>query len=131
VSEPSKAEPAGTPPVPEIDEPVPKLPRGRGLKFSGPELFRIALTVVALIGVIVLTRPCANAVSGFVTSFDNGSDTKAMPKPGNVDVPKEPQYEELKPGMSEAEIKAAMERARARAAGSGTSGSNTPTTPNP
>jgi hypothetical protein len=109
------------------DEPVPKLPRGRGLKFSGPELFRIALTIVALIGVIVLTRPCANAVSGFVTSFD--SDTKKMPKPGNVDVPKEPQhYEELKPGMSEAEIKAAMERARAHASGSTTpnAGGNAP-----
>ena len=111
------------------DEPVPKLPRGRGLKFSGPEMFRIALMVVALVGVIVLTRPCARAVSGFVTSFDNGSDTQAMPKPGNVDVPKqptkEPKYEELKPGMSEAEIKAAIERSKARNA-DGSAGSARP-----
>jgi len=102
----------------DIDEPVPKLPRGRGLKFSGPELFRIALTIIALIGVVVLTRPCANAVSGFVTSFDDGSN-KAMPKPGTVDMPKEPQhYEQLKPGMTEAEIKAAMERSKAHNANS-------------
>ena len=108
------------PPAPaaggDIDEPVPKLPRGRGMKFSGPQMFRIGLTVISLIGVIVLTRPCANAVSGFVNSFDNGSN-KQMPKPGTVDTPKEPQhYETLRPGMTEEEIKAAMERSKAHAA---------------
>ena len=101
-------------------ESVPKLPRGRGLKFSGPELFRIALTLLTLIGVIVLTRPCATAVSGFVTSFDD-DDKQQVPKPGTVDVPApaaEQQYESLRPGMTEAEIKAAVERSKARAAGS-------------
>lgn len=105
-----------------VDEPVPKLPRGRGLKLSGPELFRILLTLVALIGVIMLTKPCAHAVSGFVTSFDKGSNAqKAMPKPGNVDVPApapDQQYERLKPGMTDEEIRAAIERSKARAAGS-------------
>ncbi len=101
---------------PEDAEPVPKLPRGRGLKLSGPELFRIVLTLVTLVGVIVLTRPCANAVSKFVTSFDQGSD-QTMPEPGNVDVPAVQQYERLEPGMSEAEIKAAIERSKANAAG--------------
>lgn len=103
-----------------IDEPVPKLPRGRGLKFSGPELFRIALTLITLIGIIVLTKPCSSAVSSFVTGFDEGSN-KTMPKPGNVDMPRQETYEELKPGMTEAEIKAAIERSKARAAGSGSS----------
>lgn len=131
MSEPPKAEP-GTAAV-DIDEPVPKLPRGRGMKFSGPEMFRIVLMLVTLIGVIVLTRPCSRAVSGFVTSFDNdtGSSAKAMPKPGNVDMPgsaapgsaAEPQYEQLKPGMSEAEIKAAMERSKARNAAAQSAGS--------
>jgi hypothetical protein len=106
-----------------VDEPVPKLPRGRGLKLSGPELFRIALTIVALVGVVVLTKPCAHAVSGFVTSFDSDKDSqKAMPKPGNVDVPtrqgSDEQYEHLTPGMTEQEIKAAVERSKARNAGS-------------
>ena len=101
-----------------IDEPVPKLPRGRGLKFSGPEMFRIGLTLVTLIGVIVLTQPCATAVSGFVTSFDgSGSETqKQMPKPGNVDVPATQEMEQLRPGMTDAEIKAAIERSKAKAA---------------
>lgn len=106
-------------PVPERSEQIPKLPRGRGIKLSGPEVFRIALTLVALIGVIVLTKPCANAVSGFITSFDQGSGSQ-LPKPGSADLPAQP-YEHLKPGMTEKEIEAAIERAKARAAGSGTS----------
>ncbi len=121
-----------------IEEPVPKLPRGRGLRLSKPELFRIALTLITLIGVVVLTKPCANAVSGFVTSFDGSgsANEKAMPKPGNVDVPAptqgsgqgsaidEPQYETLKPGMSDEEIKAAIERSKARNAGSANASAN-------
>jgi hypothetical protein len=100
-----------------IEEPVPKLPRGRGLKFSGPEMFRILLTLVTLIGVLVLARPCANAVSGFVTSFDGSETEKQMPKPGNVDVPAPQQEMELlRPDMTEAEMKAAIERSKARAA---------------
>ena len=98
-----------------VEEPVPKLPRGRGLRLTGPELFRVGLTLVALIGVLVLTRPCANAVSGFVTSFEDGSATQ-MPKPGTVERPQ--QYEQLTPGMSEKEIKEAIERSKARNAGS-------------
>jgi hypothetical protein len=110
-----------------IEEPVPKLPRGRGLKFSGPEMFRILLTLVTLIGVLVLARPCATAVSGFVTSFDGSDTEKQMPKPGNVDVPAPQQEMELlRPDMTEAEMKAAIERSKARAAaerGSATSSS--------
>ena len=100
-----------------IEEPVPKLPRGRGLKFSGPEMFRVLLTLVTLVGVLVLARPCANAVSGFVTSFDGSETEKQMPKPGNVDVPAPQQEMELlRPDMTEAEMKAAIERSKARAA---------------
>jgi hypothetical protein len=114
------------------DEPVPKLPRGRGMKFSGPQLFRIGLTLVTLIGVLLLTKPCANAVSGFVTSFDGSGSAKeqSMPKPGNVDMPRDEEYEQLTPGMTPEEIKAAMERSKARnaaanaaAQGSATTGS--------
>jgi len=103
------------------EEPVPKLPRGRGLRLSKPELVRISFTVIALIGVVVLTRPCANAMSNFVTGFDQGS-AKRMPKPGTVEPQVEPQhYEQLKPGMTEQEIKEAIERAKARSnAGSAT-----------
>jgi hypothetical protein len=127
VSESPKTEPI----VGATDEPVPKLPRGRGMKFSGPEMFRIGLTLVTLIGVIVLMRPCANAVSGFVTSFDGSGSAKQqqMPKPGTVDMPRDDQqYEQLKPGMTPEQIKAAIERSKARNAG-GAAGSAIHATP--
>ena len=112
------------------DEPVPKLPRGRGLKLSGPELFRIAITLISLIGVLVLARPCASSVSNFVMGYSQGSDSAKLPKPGNVEAPPEDysKYEQLKPGMTDEEIKAAIERSKAKnaaaagsAAGSGSS----------
>ncbi len=112
MSEPEKA---------DADDPVPKLPRMRA-EVLGTRAVRIALTLLTLIGVIVLAKPCSNAVSKFVTGFDDGSN-KPMPKPGNVDMPRDEQYEQLKPGMTEQELKAAVERAKARAAGSGSTGS--------
>lgn len=102
-------------------ESVPKLPRGRGLKFSKPELFRIALMAITLIGILALARPCADSVSGFVLDMDGSAapSGKAMPTPGNVTAPETQHFEELRPGMTEEELKAAVERSRARAAGSG------------
>ena len=109
-------------------EPVPRLPRGRGLRLSVPELLRIAVLAILLVFLIVTQKPCANAVSRFVTGFgDQGSAAKAMPRPDNVDVPGSAAgsggglegYERLRPGMTDDEVKAAIERARARAAGSG------------
>ncbi len=104
-------------------EPVPKLPRGRGLKFSNPELFRIALMLMTLVGVIALTQPCASAVSSFVMDMDGSAKTpssrpRTMPTPGTVEQPAPQRFEQLRPGMTEAEIKEAIERSRARQAGS-------------
>jgi hypothetical protein len=108
------------------EPPVPRLPRGRGLRLSRLELFRIVGLTFVLVFLLVSQRPCANAVSRFVTSFDDpGSAAAPLPRPGAVDVPAPSaapgagsdldRYEHLRPGMSEAEIKAAIERARARA----------------
>ena len=118
---------------PEGDEPVPKLPRGRGIKLSSPEVFRILLTGGLLVAIIVLTHPCANAVSSFVTSFDNGSAgsaAAAMPKPDNVRPPEpdDTTYVRLRPGMTDEQVKAAIDEARAKAKaraarGSGAEGS--------
>jgi hypothetical protein len=110
------------------DEPVPKLPRGRGMKFSGPELFRIALTLILLVAIIVLTRPCAGAVSDLVMTFDGDQPGSAMPRPGTVDKPADKpaaqpvprdDYELLTPDMTDDEKRAAIERARARSAAGG------------
>ena len=105
---------------PDDDAEVPKLPRGRGLKLSRPQLIRIVATLGLLVLLIVMQKPCADAVSGFVTGFDgSGSAASKMPKPGNVDLPppdhgSAADYEHLGPNMTEAELKAAVERAKAR-----------------
>ena len=93
-------------------EPVPRLPRGRGLRLSVPELLRIAVLAILLVFLIVTQQPCANAVSRFVTSF--GDQGSAAGSGSGVE-----DYEHLRPGMTDDEVKAAIERARARAAGSG------------
>jgi hypothetical protein len=64
------------------DDPVQRLPRGKGLKLSGPDLFRIAITASMLVAVIALAKPCANAVSGFVTSFDQSRPLTLPPSRG-------------------------------------------------
>jgi hypothetical protein len=112
-----------------VTDDVPRLPRGRGLRLSRPQMVRIAGTLVLLVFLVVMQRPCADAVSTFVTSFgDRGSAAVQMPKPGNVDMPGsagsgsngalqgEGQFERLRPDMTEDEIKAVIERARTKAA---------------
>jgi hypothetical protein len=120
------------------DEPVPRLPRGRGMRFSRPEVFRIVGLAALLAFLLITGRPCADSVSRFVTSFGgSGSAAAPSPLPGTGDVPSGSagssvqDYESLRPGMSEAELKAAIERARARAhgarsqaGGAGSAGSN-------
>jgi len=112
-----------------LDPEVPRLPRGKGIRVTHGQLFKIILTAAVLVMLVVVQRPCADSVSKFVTGFgDEGSSAKAnMPKPGNVDVPAmtgsgNEQYEEINSDMTEAQLKAAIERSRARAralAGSG------------
>jgi hypothetical protein len=92
------------------------------MRFSRPELLRVAGLAILLVFLLVAQRPCADAVSRFVTGFgDQGSAAAPLPRPGTVDEPAGGAgsdlggYEPLRPGMTEAEIKAAIERARARA----------------
>lgn len=104
------------------------------MRFSRPQLFRIAGLAGLLVFLLVAQRPCADAVSRFVTSFgDNGSANAPLPRPGTIDLPAGSdldRYEPLRPGMTDAELKAAIERARERArAGSGEgSGGEAPAT---
>jgi len=111
---------------------IPRLPRGGGFKISTPNLIRILFTAAVLVLIIVIQKPCAEHVSSFVTSYGQGSapasgSAAAMPHPGTVDKPRE--YEQITPGMSEAEVKAAIERAKARAAAERHDGSAAPPAP--
>jgi hypothetical protein len=149
------AERTSSPAAPAPDGDVPRLPRGRGLRLSRPQLVRIAGTVALLVFLVVMQRPCADSVSRFVTGFgssgDRGSAAAVMPRPGTIDVPGSAaglagsgsaagsagsgsaagsatgsdvqgleHYEHLRPGMTEDEVKAVIERARVKAAGSTT-----------
>ena len=119
-AEPVRRSGSGGPGEAGID-PVPRLPRTRGFKLSGPQLVRVGLTGGLLVLVIAIQRPCADSVSKLVTGLgDEGSATARMPKPGTVDQPSgvgsAADYEQLRPGMTEAEIKAAIERSKAKAA---------------
>lgn len=135
-------EPEGAAPNDADDAPVPRIPRRVGFKLSTAALVRIAMTGALLAMIIVARRPCADSVSSFVTDFDNtgsGAAGAQMPKPGTVDVPSSVgsagDYETLRPDMTEAELKAAIERAKARtrdagggsnADGANAAGSNAP-----
>jgi hypothetical protein len=121
------------------DDAVPKLPRGRGITLSVPQLVRILGLIVVLVFLLVMQRPCANAVSTFVTGFD-GSAKGKLAGPGSAGAtgssatgsgatgsgaagsghaaPGLDHYEHLRPGMTDDEVKAVIERARVKAAGS-------------
>jgi hypothetical protein len=118
------------PPADEIDEisDTPRLPRGRGLRLSRPQLVRIGGTAVLLVFVIAMQKPCSSSVSKLVTGFgSDGSAAATMPKPGTVDMPSGSavppaspvlsldQYEHLRPGMTDDEVRAVIERAKRKA----------------
>lgn len=67
-------------------EPVPKLPRGRGISLSTGEIIRIGMFGALLVGVIYLQRPCAENTARFVDSFEEPIDAavEADPVPANV-----------------------------------------------
>jgi hypothetical protein len=111
----------------DTDEPVPKLPRGRGIKLGTAELFRIAITIAFLVAVIMLTKPCSQAVSTFVVGFGSGSGsgsgTGTGTGTGSGSAKIDP-YERLTPNMTEQQVKDAIERSKAKnaaLAGSGAS----------
>ena len=102
------------------DDKVPKLPRGRGLKLSTPEIFRILITAAVLVAIIVLAKPCAEATSRFVAGFDNpDASTKPMPDPDQLVIPGSSGIQVNLEGLTPEEQKRAIEEAFARAKAQG------------
>jgi hypothetical protein len=98
------------------------------MSWSGPQLTRVIMFATLLLAIILMRRPCADAVGRFVSSFDEtpaGHDggVRAVPKPEAIvddtaapaHDPYKTDYVEIKPGMTDAEIQAAIEKARAKA----------------
>jgi len=103
------------------------------------------MTAGLLVGLIVLIKPCSKSVSTFVMGFGSGSGSAK----GSGTIKTDP-YEHLTPGMSDDEIRRAIERAKLKnlvaqqaagsngsagggsgsgAAGSGSSGSGSAVSP--
>lgn len=119
----------------QLDDDVPRLPRGRGVTLDRVQVLRIVVTAVLLVLVLVLTKPCANATGKFVQSFqppDAGPAAGPITKPDQIDVPgSSGVYVDLK-GLTPEQQQAAIEKARKEAAeklhpdpraGSGSAGS--------
>ena len=51
------------------DDDVPRLPRGKGLRLRTSDVARIGMVALLLVCIVVLGRPCASGVAGFVDSF--------------------------------------------------------------
>jgi hypothetical protein len=118
------------------DDEVPKLPRGKGLTLSSGQMMRIGMTLVTLLAIVVLRRPCSDAVGRFVTTFGgptpNGTSAAPIAAPGSpvaapAAVPSArpiapaPVYERLTPSMTDGELRAAWPvRSRRAAAAAGT-----------
>jgi hypothetical protein len=88
------------------DAPVPRLPRGRGFALSTPALIRIAMFATLLVAVIVMRRPCADNVAGFVNSFDT-PDAGAAKHPAQSEIDLG-DLKPLPPGSTEDDIRRAM-----------------------
>jgi hypothetical protein len=96
------------------DEPdVERLPRGRGLRLSTPEIFRIIMVAALLVAVIAMQGPCSDAVGRFVAGFD-------PPPPASLDAAATPDppggYVRLRSDMTEAELRQAVDQARSATA---------------
>jgi hypothetical protein len=115
--------------VSEDEDPVPKLPRGPLIRFAGPQVFRILMTIGMLIAVLVLARPCGNAMSNFIMGFDNtkGSGSGAGKHAPPAAQPQLPgsagDYVELHPGMTDDEVRQAIEKAKDKAKHAGSAAS--------
>lgn len=77
-------------------------------------MVRIVMVATLLVAVIVLQRPCGEAIENFFQTFDPpGKDAavKEAPKPPAPD-PYEGKYHEIKPGMTDQEVEQVIEKAR-------------------
>jgi hypothetical protein len=68
----------GQDPAPaDHDSPVPRLPRGSGFQLSAQSIIRILMFATLLVGVILLRKPCASSVAGFIDQFETQASADA------------------------------------------------------
>ena len=64
------------PPIGE-DDPVPRVPRGRGVSLRSGEVMRIIMFAALLVAVIAMRKPCSAGVASFMGQFDSPLDAGA------------------------------------------------------
>lgn len=88
---------------------MPRLPRGRGLSLSAPEILRILMFAALLVAVITLRQPCASSAGKFINAFEPPPDAgPTQVRPGGDIQPGH--YIRLTPDMSEDEIRRAIDQ---------------------
>jgi hypothetical protein len=93
------------------DPDVPRLPRGKGIRLAGPQMVRIVMFAALLVAVVVLARPCGDAVETYFQTLEEAAPD-AAPAPKKQPDPFEGKYHEIKPGMTDKEIEEVIEKAR-------------------
>ena len=88
------------------DEPVPRLPRGRGIKLSFAEIMRILMILAMLIAVVALRQPCAENTGRFIQSFEPPADAGPARTPGQLPPGR---YIPLNGEMTEQELREKLE----------------------
>jgi hypothetical protein len=91
---------------PGDDEPVPRLPRGRGIKLSFAEIMRILMILAMLLAVLALRRPCAENTGRFIQSFEPPVDAGPARTPGQLPPGR---YIPLNGEMTEQELREKLE----------------------
>lgn len=96
---------------------MPRLPRGRGIKLTGPEVFRILIFAAMLVGVLALRQPCSDGVASFMGQFEpldagmgDGGPPTTRPGPRSFESDSV-EYIRITGDMSEQEIKQKLDQA--------------------
>lgn len=63
----------------DAGERVARIPRGRGFSLRRGDMVRIGMFATLLVCVLVLGRPCADGMAGFVDSFNPPPDAAPPP----------------------------------------------------
>src|SRR5689334_429047 len=64
--------------TPQPSEEIPRLPRGKLMKFQLHDIIRIGIFASVLVAILFMRKPCSDGVAKFVGSFD---DKQSQPAP--------------------------------------------------
>ncbi len=106
------------PPIGE-DDPVPRVPRSRGVSLRSGEIMRIIMFAALLVAVVAMRKPCSEGVASFMGQFDGPIDAgAAVDKTRHLAAPQLPEgttYVRVGVDDDPETVKKKIEEAQARA----------------